>query len=74
MGFFSLSKSLNSLLYRKEVRRLSKEDREMANRWTLEMIRESHPDWSEERVRVYFNRLLYLRVTVVDEWSLRHKG
>lgn len=72
MNFLDLPDRLNLLLYRKQVQRLTQKDRELAISWTLQLIRERNPGWSEEQVRAYYDRLLDIRVIAVDAWSARH--
>jgi len=72
MNFLELPERLNLLLYRKQVHRLTKKDREQAVAWTLQLIRDRNPHWTEERVRAYYDQLLDIRVIAVDAWSARH--
>jgi hypothetical protein len=72
MDFLQLSDRLNTLLYRRQVQRLTREDREQAVQWTLQLIRERHPRWSEDKVRDYYDRVLDIRVIAVDAFSARH--
>ena len=72
MDFLKLPDRVNTLLYRREVRKLSRGDGELAVRWTLALIRERNPRWSEAEVRAYYDNLLNIRVTVADDWSARN--
>ncbi len=71
MNFLELPERINRLLYKKEVVKLGRRDMELATRWTMEMIRDRNPEWSEEQVRMYYDRLLNVRVIAVDQWSRR---
>lgn len=72
MNLLELPERINLLLYRKQVHRLTRQDREQAIAWTLQLIRDRNPGWSEERVRAYYDQLLNIRVIAVDAWSARH--
>lgn len=71
MRFAGVTEKLNAFFFRAQLRRLTRLDMEMADRWTLARIREGHPDWSEERVMLHFEALGHLPVRAVDEWSRR---
>jgi len=71
VGLFEFSDRVNRFLHRKEVGKLTRAERRMANAWTLRMIRERHPGWSDRQVRDYFQNLIYVKVRVVKEWELR---
>ncbi len=71
MRLMELSCKLNGIIFRSQIRRLSRLDMEMADRWTMARIREGHPDWSDERVMLHFNSLVHIPVCAVDEWSRR---
>jgi hypothetical protein len=71
VDFLELPERVNKFLYKKDVRRLTRADRELAKRWTLQLIRDSHPRWTDEQVEADYDRLLAFRVEAVDEWSRR---
>lgn len=71
MDFLDLPERINKLLYKKSVRRLTPADRELAKRWTMQLIRDSHPHWSEAQVEADYERLTMVRVELVDQWSRR---
>lgn len=72
MHFLDIPERLNKLLYKKEVVRLTRSDILMAREWTLRLIRDSHPKWSEEQVQADYERLRHVRVVAVDQWSKRN--
>ena len=72
MNLLELPERINRVLYRRQVRRLTPQDRQQAVAWTLQLIRDRNPTWTEERVREYYDRLLDIRVIAVDTWSARH--
>jgi len=69
--FLDLPDRINKHLYKKTVGRLSKADCELAKRWTLQLIRDSHPRWTEAQVEADYERLLAIKVETVDLWSRR---
>jgi hypothetical protein len=71
MGFFNLSERVNALLYRQQIGRLTREDLELATHWTLQLIRDRHPHWTEAQVQEDYDRLLKVRVVAIDQWSAR---
>lgn len=71
MRFTGVTEKLNTFFFRSQIRRLTRFDMEMADRWTLARIREGHPEWSEERVMRHFEALAHLQVHAVDEWGRR---
>lgn len=71
MRVMELSCKLNGIIFRAQLRRLTRLDLEMADRWTMARIREGHPDWSEERIMGHFHALAHIPVRAIDEWSRR---
>ncbi len=65
--FESLGQKLDTFLYRRVFTQLSASDLNLAEKWTLAMIRRNHPDWDEEKVRKYYDNLLKIKVIVCDE-------
>jgi hypothetical protein len=74
MDLRDLAERFNSFLYQKDFRRLSPQDLELAKKWTLQLIRDSNPKWTEEQVLDYYDRLLKIRVMAVDQWKERNIG
>lgn len=70
-AFWAISEKLNTLLYRREMEKISSSDAQLAIDWTLEMIRSSHPHWDEARVQRYYENLLHLKVVAVDQFIRR---
>jgi hypothetical protein len=69
--FLDLPERINRLLYRRSLQKLTRQDLILARAWTLQLIRDSHPHWSEIEVEAYYEKLSLIRVEVVDEWSKR---
>lgn len=71
MSLSDLTGRLNQFFYRQNLRRLTAEELEMAKAWSMEMIRREHPAWSEEQAEAYYEQLLYVHFSAVDEWTRR---
>jgi ribonucleotide reductase beta subunit family protein with ferritin-like domain len=71
VNFLKLPERVNTLLYRRQVKRLTKTDMESAKQWTLQLIRDRNPHWSEERIQDYYDHLLDIRLVAIDQWSAR---
>lgn len=74
MDFRDLAERFNAFLYQKDFRKLSPQDLDLAKKWTLQLIRDGNPQWTEEQVLDYYNRLLKIRVIAVDSWKERNIG
>lgn len=72
VDLMEITSRFNGLLYRRALTRLTRSDLDMARAWTLQLIRDSHPRWTEEEVARDYERLSLIRVEVVDEWSKRY--
>lgn len=71
MNFLQLPGRVNALLYRRQVRRLTKRELEAAQQWTMQLIRDRNPGWSEAQVQDYYDKLLDIRLVAIDQWSAR---
>lgn len=74
MNFLDLPDRINRLLYRTDISRLTQNDLILAKRWTLRLIRDSHPDWTDEQVQADYDRLEKIRPLAVDQWAKRHQA
>jgi hypothetical protein len=74
VNFLKLPQRINQLLYHRQLGSLTRREAELAERWTLQMIRDGHPKWDEEQVRAYYDHLLTIKVVAVDQWSKRNGG
>jgi hypothetical protein len=72
MNFLGIPDRINKLLYNRDIHRLTHDDVGLAKRWTLRLIRDGHPHWSEKQVERYYEKLSLIRVEVVDNWSMRN--
>jgi len=71
MSLSAFTERFNTFLYRQHIRKLSPEEIELAREWSLNLIRKEHPQLSEEQVARFYENLINVRVSVVDEWSRR---
>jgi hypothetical protein len=71
MDVSDLRERLNRFLHLQNVRKLTPEERELAKQWCVEFIRREHPKLTEEQVEAFYENLLNLRITAVDEWTRR---
>ena len=69
MNFLRIPERLNKILYKRSIFQLRKKDLELAEKWTLDFIRDQHPHWSEKQVKRHFDNLLKIKVIAVDDWS-----
>jgi hypothetical protein len=74
MDVSDLRERLNQFLHRQNVRKLTPEEREMAKQWCIDVIRREHPKFTDEQVEAYYENLINVRVTAVDEWTQRMEG
>lgn len=69
MRFPKVTSRLNEFLYKRSIFQLGKKDVDLANRWTFQLIRDSHPRWNEHQVQDYYAGLSRIKVLAVDEWE-----
>lgn len=62
---------VNLFLYRQHIRKLGPGEIETAKEWCLGLIRREHPRLTEEEVQRFYENLLHMQVTAVDEWTRR---
>ena len=61
----------NLILYRQQVRKLGPTGIEMARDWCLTVIRREHPHLTTEEVDRFYENLITIKWTAVDEWTER---
>jgi hypothetical protein len=61
----------NQFLYRQQMRRLGKKEVDLARGWCLNIIRREYPHLSEEQRERFYENLIHVQVTAVDEWTRR---
>jgi len=71
MSLSAFTERFNLFLYRQHVLKLSPAEIEMAREWSLNLIRKEHPDLTDQQVERFYENLINVQVTVVDEWTRR---
>jgi hypothetical protein len=71
MSLSDFAQRFNLFLYRQSIRKLGEADIQLAREWTLNFIRREHPELTDEQVDRFYENLLHLEVSAVDEWSRR---
>lgn len=71
MSLTLFAERLNRLLYRQHIRKLTPAEIELARQWSLNLIRREHPELSEEQVQRFYDNLIHVKFSAVDEWSER---
>jgi hypothetical protein len=61
----------NKFLYRQHIRKLGAAEIETAREWCLDLIRREYPHLDEEQRERFYENLIKLQVTAVDEWTRR---
>jgi len=61
----------NLFLYRQNLRKLGPAEIDLARDWCLNLIRKEHPQLTEEQIARFYENLINVRITVVDEWTRR---
>lgn len=71
MSLSHLAERLNEVLYRNYIRKLGPAEMELAEQWSKSIIRREYPHLTEEQRENFYDNLVRLNVTVVDEWTRR---
>jgi hypothetical protein len=61
----------NLFLYRQHIRKLEPSELENAREWCLQFIRREHPKMTDEEVDRFYENLINVQFTAVDEWTRR---
>jgi hypothetical protein len=61
----------NHFLYRQSIRKLGPSEIELAREWSYDFIRREHPQFTEGQVARFYENLIHVQVTAVDEWTQR---
>lgn len=67
----AFTERFNLFLYRQNIRKLSAGEIELAREWSMALIRKEHPDFTEQQVEGFYENLINVRVSAVDEWTRR---
>jgi len=70
-GLSAFTERFNLFLYRQHIRKLSAAEIEMAQEWSLNLIRKEHPHFTEQQVERFYENLINVQVIAVDEWTRR---
>jgi hypothetical protein len=71
MNISDLADRFNQFLYRQSIRKLTDAERQLARDWSMAFIRREHPNFSEEQAEGFYENLIHVRITAVDEWTER---
>jgi hypothetical protein len=70
-SFSAFTERFNLFLYRQNIRKLTPEEIELAREWSMSLIRKEHPHFTDEQAERFYENLINVRVSVVDEWARR---
>jgi hypothetical protein len=70
-SFSAFTERFNLFLYRQNIRKLSGAEIELAREWSMTLIRKEHPDFTPEQVERFYENLINVRISAVDEWTRR---
>jgi hypothetical protein len=70
-SLFAFTERFNLFLYRRSIRKLSAQEIELAREWSMTLIRKEHPGLTDEQVERFYENLINVRVSAVDEWTRR---
>ncbi len=62
---------MNLFLHRQTIRRLTESEIALAREWCLDVIHREHPELTSEQAEKFYDNLIHIRVTAVDEWTQR---
>jgi hypothetical protein len=65
------TRRFNAFLYRANIQKLGASDRATAKEWCVALIRREHPKLADEEIERFYENLISVRWTAVDEWSER---
>ncbi len=61
----------NLFLYRQHIRKLGATERETAKAWCMTLIKREHPTLTEEESERFYDNLITVKWSAVDEWEQR---
>ena len=70
-GISEFTERFNRFLYRQHIRKLGPTEIETAREWCLNLIRREYPHLNEEQRNLFYENLIHVKVTAVDEWTRR---
>jgi hypothetical protein len=71
MDLSDFTARFNHFLYRQSIRKLGKEEVQLARDWSIALIRREHPTLTDEQVERFYENLIHVQVVAVDEWTRR---
>ncbi len=71
MNLADFTSRFNHFLYRQNIRKLTEAEIQLAREWSVAFIRREHPALTDEQVERFYENLIHVRVSVVDEWTER---
>jgi hypothetical protein len=71
MSHADFTERVNAFLYRQHIRRLTVDEIEAAQDWSLKLIRRENPEWNDEQVGAFYDNLIHVQIIAVDEWTRR---
>jgi hypothetical protein len=73
MDVAAFKEQLNLFLHRQNIRKLTLAERSLAREWCMDFIRREHAEWSTGQAERFYDDLINVRVTAVDEWTRRQE-
>jgi len=67
----NFTERFNRFLYQRHLRKLGAGEIEAARDWCLNLIRREYPHLNEEQRERFYENLINVQVTAVDEWTRR---
>jgi hypothetical protein len=71
MNVSDFRERMNLFLHRQTIRKLTESEIALAREWCMEVINREHPELSAEQAEKFYENLIHIRVTAVDEWTQR---
>jgi hypothetical protein len=71
MSFSEFTERFNRFLYRQSIRKLSEAEINLARDWSINLIRKEHPHLTPEQVERFYENLIHVQVSAIDEWTRR---
>ena len=66
-----VGRRINLFLYRQAIKKLSPTDVAVAKEWCVTLIRREHPQFTDEEVERFYENLIAVKFTAVDQWTQR---
>jgi hypothetical protein len=66
-----IAQKINLFLYRQHISKLGPTEIETAREWCMALIRREHPNFTPEEVDRFYENLIHVQFSAVDEWERR---